>query len=59
MTASPSDEPHQSTSKAMSKRKVEVKIGANGKEPAYTAADAAEFSRRGASMVAWVDEEGK
>jgi hypothetical protein len=60
MTAWPSNESHHTvSSKAMSERRVNVKMSTSEKDPTYTAADAAEFSRRGASMVPWPGEEVK
>lgn len=57
MTALPADEPHHMPSNPKADRKVEVQPSTSKAESAYTAADAAEFSRRGASMVAWTDGE--
>ena len=58
MAALPAEESHSqhTTSKATPEGKGQVTGSKSEKESSYTAADAAEFSRRGASMVAWSDE---
>jgi hypothetical protein len=60
VTALPSEEPqsqsHQVTSKATTGTEGTVVKGEGEKESTYSATDAAEFSRRGASMVAWPEE---
>jgi hypothetical protein len=58
MTALAAEESHShhATSKATPEGKGQVTGSKSEKESSYTAADAVEFSRRGASMVAWPDE---